>query len=567
MASAVKYDPNKDYSTELQRTDLSAEQRTQLEAERQAKIDDMYGGNEPNMAGTTQKFSDVYKSSAANTTASGGGSTAPAGFTGSANSVGTYTDDQQAIVDRMNANSIKWHTADQATKSLLEAQNQEYAKQLGDSVTFDPVSGYWSGVANKPVVTTDRATVSTGAAASPERVDPADLQSLLDQWKSAALTQSETKVDYSVQQAVLDLERALEDSKAQFKEQQESVTRDEMQARDNSALYSEARGDKGGIGEEQYSSIMNTAAQNRLLVQQEQTKLSTDTARQIADLRAQGEFEKADALLEISQTYLSQLMNLEQWAAEYNLSVDQFNETVRQWEAEFQFAIQQYQDSQDLAMAELTGQFADGTTTLQAQNIITQQLASSGESLLAYGILPSDEQLAAMGMTKAQAQQLITAAQLQAAAKSTGGGSDPGDGSGITGLSYDDMWYEAWDSGSPSTWLKQKGNYQKYGLTSAPDIDDYNEWYRANKAALDDGTYGQSTEVEDYGSEYTSAVATARLMRADGKSFAEIDEFLSKFDLEELTDAGLVSIANILNFGGEAFYPFVETERPGVVSG
>ena len=49
-----------------------------------------------------------------------------------------------------------------------------------------------------------------------------------------------------------------------------------------------------------------------MLNNQAQTKLSTDTARQIADLRAQGEFEKADALLELNQTYLSKLMEIQQ---------------------------------------------------------------------------------------------------------------------------------------------------------------------------------------------------------------------------------------------------------------
>lgn len=54
------YDPNKDYSKELQRTDLSSAQRAQLQTERQNKIDDKYGGKEPNMIGSNQKFSDVY---------------------------------------------------------------------------------------------------------------------------------------------------------------------------------------------------------------------------------------------------------------------------------------------------------------------------------------------------------------------------------------------------------------------------------------------------------------------------------------------------------------------------
>lgn len=166
--------------------------------------------------------------------------------------------------------------------------------------------------------------------------------SSLEKWKNDMLEQSNGRIDYNVAKAVTELERALADSQGQFKEQQESVAKDETQARDNAALYAEVRGDKGGIGQEQYSSIANTAAQNRLAIQQAQTKLSTDTQRQIADLRAQGEFEKADAALEISQQYLSQLMNLEQWAFDAGLTSAQFKASLDQWAADYKMAIAQF---------------------------------------------------------------------------------------------------------------------------------------------------------------------------------------------------------------------------------
>ena len=55
------YDPNKDYSRELQRTDLTAAQRSQLEAERQNKIDDKYGGKEPTMYGSNKTYSQASR--------------------------------------------------------------------------------------------------------------------------------------------------------------------------------------------------------------------------------------------------------------------------------------------------------------------------------------------------------------------------------------------------------------------------------------------------------------------------------------------------------------------------
>ena len=57
------YDKNKDYSKELQRTDLSSSERERLTQERQNKIDDKYGGKEPNMIGSDKTYSQVSGSS------------------------------------------------------------------------------------------------------------------------------------------------------------------------------------------------------------------------------------------------------------------------------------------------------------------------------------------------------------------------------------------------------------------------------------------------------------------------------------------------------------------------
>ena len=54
------YDKNKDYSKELHRTDLSASERDRLTKERQNKIDDKYGGREPNMIGSDKTYSQTY---------------------------------------------------------------------------------------------------------------------------------------------------------------------------------------------------------------------------------------------------------------------------------------------------------------------------------------------------------------------------------------------------------------------------------------------------------------------------------------------------------------------------
>lgn len=348
---------------------------------------------------------------------------APSGFQGSASGVKTNTSQQDQWRAEMNANSIAWHTASPEEKKRLEERNKELGALLGGSVTFDPGTGTWSGSAQ-----------SRGDATASE------IQDLLDQWMQASIDKSNNEIDYNVQKAVAELERALADAQPQFKEQQEQVARDERQALDNSALYAEMRGDKGGIGKEQYSSIQNTAAQNSLAIAQAQTKLATDTQRQIADLRAQGEFEKANALLTITQSYLSQLTQLKQWAAEYNLSEEQFQESIRQFEKQFNEDMRRYGLDYQLNWAQLTGKLPDGTPTYSAQQDELNRKIAMGEALLNVGMMPTDDQLSAMGMTREQAQEWIYRAQLQAAAGNGGGGGGSGSGDGTGEKDYTDVY-------------------------------------------------------------------------------------------------------------------------------
>ena len=240
-----------------------------------------------------------------------------------------------------------------------------------------------------------------------EHVDTTDLRNMLQQIVDAQKQQSQNQIDYGVQQGVNELNRAMEDAAAQYQTQRDQATADEMRALDNQALYAEARGDRGGIGEAQYASIQAAAAQNRRAVNDAQVKLGTDTARQISDLRSQGEFEKADQLLTITQNYLSKLMSLEQWALEANMSVDEFNSRLQQWVDEYNLNAQKYLTDLDLSTAQLTGAFANGNRTLAAQNQLRESLADSGSALLSAGVLPSKEQLEAMGMTATQAKAYI----------------------------------------------------------------------------------------------------------------------------------------------------------------
>lgn len=227
-----------------------------------------------------------------------------------------------------------------------------------------------------------------------DNVDTAEQEAILNQIKASQEQQATNQIDYAVNKGVTDLQRAEEDAQQGFQTQRNQISRDEQRALDNQVLYNEARGDRGGVGQAQYNSIQNTAAVNRLTVNSAQKKLATDTQRQIADLRAQGEFDKADKMLSISQNYLAQLMDLKQWADSTNVSIDEFNISVEQWEANYNQAL-------------LEAQLNAANTLYTNEQALYQQLAAAGQALLQAGVAPTAQQLQAMGWTQDQAKSYL----------------------------------------------------------------------------------------------------------------------------------------------------------------
>lgn len=312
-----------------------------------------------------------------------------------------------------------------------------------------------------------------------------DLKAILDQWFETSKNQSNQQIDYATNKGVNELNRAMEDAAPKFQTQRNQNATDEARALDNAALYAEARGDRGGIGQSQYNEIQSAALQNRQAINAAQTKLATDTARQIADLRAQGEFEKADSLLKLTQQKLSQLMSLEQWGAQYAMSQEQMRQSLEQWQKEY-----------DLNKANVTGYFTDGTPTRAATESAREAAAGIASALLEAGIMPNDEQLKALGMTSDQAQSYITAKQLQTAAKSSSSrGRSRGGGGGSTSSSSSQTASSAKDYTVDSkgnarviparslSWNQDEGTFVWNGKTYSKVSDLVSAW---NSASLSD---------------------------------------------------------------------------------
>lgn len=217
----------------------------------------------------------------------------------------------------------------------------------------------------------------------PNQITEADLQDLLQQQFNASQQRALNQIDYATQTGTQELQRAYDDSLPNYSAQRGQVDLDADKGAKNAALYAEQRGDRGGIGAAQYSAMQIARANQLNQINTAQNKAASDTARAIADLRAKGEFEKADKLLELSQNYLSQLMQNKQWLANYNLNLAQFDQSLRNDETNYLNMV-----------AELTGKF-NGQNTMganQANANMAIQLAPYTGTIFGQQTLQSQQQ-------------------------------------------------------------------------------------------------------------------------------------------------------------------------------
>ena len=206
-----------------------------------------------------------------------------------------------------------------------------------------------------------------------------DLSPLINQMYDAADKQVRDSINYETQSAADQLQRALRDAQPQYEQAIARQLLETKQAQDAKALRNQINGDRGGIGAAQVDSIGNTGAKNREAIAQQQRQLATDTARQLADLRAQGKYQEASELLKSTQQRLAAL----------------YNEQVR---------LQQEESSKK------------------------EILANLGSQYMSAGLMPSADMLLALGIDEATAQRyvdLINAQKEESGGSSGGGGGKP----------------------------------------------------------------------------------------------------------------------------------------------
>ena len=136
------YDPNKDYSKAISEAKAAGKDTSQLEAERQNKIDDKYGGKEPNMYGSNKTYSQASRDNDRNTISNAISISNSRNNQSSGSSMGT------SAGGSVTAPSTTWQPGISTTGTRPDmSRHSEYAgmsvKQGNYTVTYDSL-GYAS---------------------------------------------------------------------------------------------------------------------------------------------------------------------------------------------------------------------------------------------------------------------------------------------------------------------------------------------------------------------------------------------------------------------------------------
>jgi len=183
------------------------------------------------------------------------------------------------------------------------------------------------------------------------------------------------------------LNAGLEKGVSQYKALYEQAQRDQADQIATQRGIEAHNGNRGGIGHASYGVAENTYDTEIARIGQAQRQLETDTARKIADLRAQGDYAAADAALASAQAQFQQMYEAQLRADENLRSNYEWNTTL------------QRQDDEN------SRKVAEEVRDLEWED--EAYARKLGELFLSKGLMPTDRMLEMMGITAEDAQRYI----------------------------------------------------------------------------------------------------------------------------------------------------------------
>lgn len=204
-------------------------------------------------------------------------------------------------------------------------------------------------------------------------------------------------------------------------ENTEQARADAAAIRATESAIAQNNGNRQQIGSSQYGVAENAYDQQRASIESARQQLQTDVSRQVADLKAQGKYEDANAALQAAQEKFRQLYE-DQLRIDSNLRSNY----------EYQTGLRREDEAISREEAEIQRQQSE------ADKEWNREL---GEYLLSHGVVPSETILAAMGLDSTAAKlyaDTLTKSYGYSSGGSGGSGSSTGKATSTASSSTDD---------------------------------------------------------------------------------------------------------------------------------
>lgn len=302
------------------------------------------------------------------------------------NAIITGNASDEAVKKMMAENSQGWHIAQtQEEKDWYHQENEKLASSLGDNITFDPVTGTWSGPTDSALSysTSPRPTVEENDGYIRDMYD-ARLREALAQLEAAyqnnlsALDRSTIGVDARYQNARNQAAGASERSARNFAEFAAATGL-------NSGAAGQAELARNMTLQNNLSALSQDEANFYADIEMQKAQAEVDYNNAIAQARASNDYAAAQALYEEKVRVQNALLQREIYQMEYDLQAAAQKSDDQKWWQEYDYA---------------------------TQHDRTSQLIANGWNALNSGMIPSEEALAAMGITLQQAQNYISSRPL-----------------------------------------------------------------------------------------------------------------------------------------------------------
>lgn len=319
--------------------------------------------------------------------------------TGSATGVGTFTGDQQKIKDEMNANSMQWYDASDEAKASLHAENEYLASLLGDGVTWDSQTGYWSGDASKPTTSSGAPTFDYGYYQGSRPTYESSYSSQIDDMLNKILNRE--AFSYNAEEDPL------------FQQYREQYNREGQRAM-NDTLASVASG-AGGM-----NSYAVTAA----------SQANDSWNAQLMD--------RIPELYEMAyQMYLDdiegQVRDLGLLQGMDDTQYNRYRDTMADWRDDRDFAYGAYRDDMGDYQWQQNFDYNAGRDSVSDGRYESETAYDRAMSFLNAGVMPDASVLAQAGISNEEAERVLAALNLGG----TSGGSTSGGNGGGNGGGYD----------------------------------------------------------------------------------------------------------------------------------